>query len=376
MFVPRGLMVKIAGRCNLSCIMCERHIRAERDMTRSVWGLVKERLIPHVREVELTGLGEPTMHPNFDSWAKDVVASGKRLIFPTNGHFLDRTGVIGSVGDNPTVSISIDAASKETYEKIRVGGDFERVKKNIVAFHQAVPGAEFWSTFVAMSENIDELPDFIDLAASLGISRVVMKPVDCWTIPRYQQSLRFQKERAQLSIARAMERAKAAGVDFTPLPIEFHPTQFPKGVNCSGFACSDDVVRTMAGCYINYYCPYDNDIWVFCFYAGSYQGIRVCNALYEWFPIEPWNELGNAGCYGNPPGTRSVNEMEPVVEVPVNLVVDASGDLETCVARHSVGNVHVDTWDSLLANPIYQRFLENKFKGRADDVCSGCDRKG
>lgn len=77
---------------------------------------------------------------------------------------------------------------------------------------------------------------------------------------------------------------------------------------------------------------------------------------------------------------QSIGEPETVTKV-VNyasaaLIVWDNGDLTTCFARHSVGNLSTDTWESVITNPRYQAFLQNRENGNVANEawCWGCAR--
>ena len=69
--------------------------------------------------------------------------------------------------------ISLDAATKETYQKIRIGCDFDRVLRNIRRFIELKKNKraffpEISFRYIVMKYNVQEMPAFLDLAASFG----------------------------------------------------------------------------------------------------------------------------------------------------------------------------------------------------------------
>jgi MoaA/NifB/PqqE/SkfB family radical SAM enzyme len=71
------------------------------------------------------------------------------------------------------VYISLDAVKKETYESLRIGCDFNRVMQNIRRFIELkkakksmLPEISF--RYIVMKQNFREMPEFLDLVASLG----------------------------------------------------------------------------------------------------------------------------------------------------------------------------------------------------------------
>ena len=78
-----------------------------------------------VEEIDLTGSGEPLMNKNLDQMVRIAKDSGCRVGFSTNGVLLtpDRFDGLLDAGLD-WVAFSIDAATSETYQKIRIGASF------------------------------------------------------------------------------------------------------------------------------------------------------------------------------------------------------------------------------------------------------------
>ncbi|MEM7816467.1 MAG: SPASM domain-containing protein, partial [Candidatus Aenigmatarchaeota archaeon] len=74
--------------------------------------------------------------------------------------------------------ISLDATTKEVYEKIRLGCDFERVLNNIRNFIELkkrkksfLPEISF--RYIIMKQNLYQVPDFLDLVNSFGSRKLL-----------------------------------------------------------------------------------------------------------------------------------------------------------------------------------------------------------
>lgn len=323
-YSPKGVMLRIAGQCNLDCIMCERRLRTEPDMTGPMADRVFDAVVPYVDEVELSGLGEPTIHPDFGRLALATVEAKKTLKFPTNGHFLDRSSVLDSIGETPLVSVSMDAACPETYRRVRTCGDFETVRKNVRLLRIEKPKADIWSTYVAGAYNVDEFPEFVDMAADLGVNKVVFKPVDCWALDREKASLRFQKSRTERAIDTALRKSDEHPISVHVIRPEYHPTLAEEGTICpTSFVCFTD--------------------------------------------IEPLAEC---------PCVCGLSFVPDAIISNAQMVVDASGIVSACTARHPVGHLDRDSFAGILANPRYQEFLAARAEGREDAWCEACNRRG
>jgi MoaA/NifB/PqqE/SkfB family radical SAM enzyme len=71
--------------------------------------------------------------------------------------------------------ISIDGATKETYESIRIGGKFDKLMSNIKALNAAKEDLssrlpKIWFNITLMRSNIRELPHLVKLAHTLQVA--------------------------------------------------------------------------------------------------------------------------------------------------------------------------------------------------------------
>lgn len=171
--------------CNLNCCMCPwtgLH-KASSDMEWEVFAAIA-RYFQDTEEVDLTGGGEPLLHPRLEEMVRMAKASGCVVGFSTNATLLgpEKAGRI-SEADLDWIAYSVEGATAETYEKIGVGASFKRVIENIAELQRlkekrGTGKPKTMLFFVMMKENIQELPAVIEMAYSLGIDHVVAKNLD------------------------------------------------------------------------------------------------------------------------------------------------------------------------------------------------------
>lgn len=217
--------------CNLHCIMCEEHsIYSPCQMKRKAQGLPRRRMnIELIRKVleESKGsplkeiipstMGEPLLFRHFDEIVQLCQEYGVKLNLTTNGTF-PRLGAVEwarrIVPIGSDVKISWNGATKKTSELIMIGSNFEKRLQNVKDFIRvrdeiAAQGGNFCRiTFqlTFMEIGLDEIPDVIRLAASLGVNRV--KGHHLWV---FAQEMRDQSlRRNQESIRRWNEIATQA----------------------------------------------------------------------------------------------------------------------------------------------------------------------
>ena len=90
----------------------------------------------HYGVLSLFWLGEPLLHPDFKEIMKYVNSHRKNYsgwLIHTNGLTLSKDVskvLLKNVTEKDILHFSIDAATKETYDKIRRGGNFNKLKRN------------------------------------------------------------------------------------------------------------------------------------------------------------------------------------------------------------------------------------------------------
>ena len=205
--------------CNLRCIMCEEHSiysscqtkrkeegrprrRMDIELIRKV--LEESRRSP-LKEIIPSTMGEPLLYRHFDEIIELCHEFGVKLNLTTNGTF-PRYGAtkwaqkIVPIGSD--VKISWNGATKQTSELIMIGSNFENRLQNVKDFIKirdqiAAEGGNFCRiTFqlTFMEIGIEELPDVIRLAASLGVNRVKGHHLWVFAQEMEQQNLRKGRE--------------------------------------------------------------------------------------------------------------------------------------------------------------------------------------
>jgi len=137
-YMPLRLWVEPTSICNLRCIMCPNKDLKKEDkgfMNMGLFRKIIDEAASWVYDVHLLHRGESLLHPEFFAMAKYADERNVRTKLHTNGTLLDEEKsrqMIESGIDQ--LSFSFDGYDKETYESIRVNGDFDKTVKNIQRF--------------------------------------------------------------------------------------------------------------------------------------------------------------------------------------------------------------------------------------------------
>jgi MoaA/NifB/PqqE/SkfB family radical SAM enzyme len=226
----------------------------------------------------------------------------------------------------------------------------------VKTFRKEKPKSFLHSQFTAGTYNIDGLPAFIQVAADCGIQEVLMRFVQNHTTAREDVSLRFARDRTERAIEAAREIAEREKVWFTverrpyseempneaeapvnPLSrlrryLDFVPFSIgPGGSGSGGTTGGGDVP-----------CPQTGGVPII--FPGLFS-VDSGKPVIIRRPRAP---------------RRPAPGQQATAYSPAALVVAWDGALWSCFAGHAVGNVFEDDLASVVANPRYQAFLQNR----------------
>ncbi|HYC76591.1 MAG TPA: SPASM domain-containing protein [Planctomycetota bacterium] len=187
--LPLKLTLELTADCNLYCRHCEfpepreqgreKNYRMETPL-RDYRNLVVPALFPQVRVVNLTVVGEPLMVPYLDEVLKDCAEYQVKLDINTNGMLLDEA-MIRRVGPHTGgMIISFDGGVRRTFNRVRTGGDFNVITRNMALFDrwrrfELAPDAFFPGLYMActlLRDNIEELPTMVEIAHLLRVDQL------------------------------------------------------------------------------------------------------------------------------------------------------------------------------------------------------------
>jgi radical SAM protein with 4Fe4S-binding SPASM domain len=137
-YLPVRLWVELTSYCNYRCVMCPNKDLSKEDkgfMDYVLYKKIVDEARDFVFDINLAHRGESLLYPRL---VESIVYAKKNGIFTrlhTNGSLLTENlsrQIIRSGLDR--LSFSFDGYKKETYEKIRQGGDFNQTVSNIIRF--------------------------------------------------------------------------------------------------------------------------------------------------------------------------------------------------------------------------------------------------
>lgn len=174
---PIHLNIELSYACNLRCVMCpfgdptfKHPYKGIKLDIKRVKEVLKEGVKKGLSSVTFCQLNEPLLENSLAGLIRFAKRIGVLDIFiTTNGMLLTEKKSFELIKAGTThLLVSIDAASEETYSKIRIGGDYKRVVTNVLNFLRI--RSELGSrlplvrvTFVKMKPNMHEIDEFIKM---------------------------------------------------------------------------------------------------------------------------------------------------------------------------------------------------------------------
>lgn len=184
MKLPSYIQIEPVGQCNLRCQMCPIQFRRDGPPYGPLAFMPFEKFtalvdqFPGLEEMQLQGLGEPMMHPRFYDMVDYAAAKGVTVTTNSNLTLLNQARAERCVQSGlAIIHVSIDGATAETYERIRVRSKLEKVVRNLGLLREAsqklgLPGPKVHLVMVIMRQNLHELPDLVRFAHQLNMEKI------------------------------------------------------------------------------------------------------------------------------------------------------------------------------------------------------------
>ena len=197
---PMLIVLENTNVCNLRCIHCPigngwtetPHYKPTYMKWKTYKMIIDEISKYQIQQLIFSPEGENLVHPQFIDQLNYAKKNGiEKITVITNGLTLDNRAIINNkkseitnieaiLSNEPEViNISLDAAKKETYEKIRVGSDYHRVWSNI---HRLINSRDkenlktkIMLNIIEQKENNDEVELFKNYWGGLA-DRILVRP--------------------------------------------------------------------------------------------------------------------------------------------------------------------------------------------------------
>ncbi len=186
---PDRVYVESTNVCNLDCIMCPTglHIdtRPKGYMEWDLYTKIIDEIAPFAEAVVLHSWGEPLLHKRILDMIDYAKERDLWVETSTNATRLDEDTARKLIESGlDRIYLSMDGLTKETYEKVRVKGNYEVVRGNIERFldlkHELGSPIEADIQIVRLSETDAEVEDFVKQWKSSYADLINIKELDTW----------------------------------------------------------------------------------------------------------------------------------------------------------------------------------------------------
>ena len=184
MDLPKFLQIEPVGQCNLRCQMCAIQFRQDGPPYGPLAFMDFDeftRLVDQftdLEELHLQGLGEPMMHPRFFDMVTHAANKGVTVSTNSNLTLLNERRAAACVTSGlARLHVSVDGATAEMYERIRVRSRLAKVVRSLGLLRDARKRLDSSSprvqmVTVIMRQNLPELPDLVRFAAEWEMDRL------------------------------------------------------------------------------------------------------------------------------------------------------------------------------------------------------------
>lgn len=221
---PLFLAWQITNRCRANCLPCCEESGPDKGWKKELSSKQSLKLARDIVASRIPyaafGGGEPLGVPHFWEVIEILHRGGVELKLETNGLFIteEKADVLQDIRAQ-CVQISVDGATKETFDKVRPLGDYDGVLAAIRRLVVRKMPPEF--VFVPNRINVGEIGEAYDLAANLGCRTFVTGPMmRLGRAARAWGALSLSPEQWKRAEAELKERAISRG---EPVKLSIYP---------------------------------------------------------------------------------------------------------------------------------------------------------
>ena len=226
-YMPIKLDIENVSRCNLKCAMCQintfKNQKRSNDLEFADFKTILDKQYG-VIEIKIQGIGEPFLHKDFIKMIEYASRKYMWVRSTTNATLLHKNDNYKKIidADICELQISVDGTTKETYEKIRRNGSFEKVVENCKLINDycnsiGTDKTRMW--VLLQQDNFHELKMFSEFAKKLGFKRLTISmDVNGWGNKEWtfrNEQRRVTDKIIQSDINELLIKAKRLSIDLS-----------------------------------------------------------------------------------------------------------------------------------------------------------------
>jgi MoaA/NifB/PqqE/SkfB family radical SAM enzyme len=188
-FVPDRLYVESTNHCNLRCIMCPTGLgvirRPKGYMDLGLFRRIVDETAPFAPAIVLHSWGEPMMHPELFEMIRYARSRDVWVETSTNITLLTEERIRNVLASGlDQLYLAMDGVTKATYERVRVGANFDKVLRNVERLlalkHETGAATRIVLQIIAMNETREEVAEFVRRWTRPEVDQVNVKHLDTW----------------------------------------------------------------------------------------------------------------------------------------------------------------------------------------------------
>lgn len=208
---PKLVEIGIDRTCNYFCDSCRDTIITADAAKLQKMEEIKDKIlasgwIEDAKQILIGGTGEPFFSKIYRSLIFDHNGKRNTIIIRTNGSLLDRNTFedLRKLYSQVNIIISIDAASEETYRRLRrsnIPNSWSKLNDNLYYLSEMKKSGQLaWLqiNMVVQMKNYQEVPDFIRMGIKYGADKIHISPIRNWgtyTEEEFERIKIYQKEK-------------------------------------------------------------------------------------------------------------------------------------------------------------------------------------
>jgi len=182
---PKIINLSFDRSCNLSCPSCRKHVESQ-ELNNNIMNDISDNFGNSVEIIMMSGAGDlfaSKTHRKFlIDFDKEKYKKLASIHIQTNGLLLtkemwDKINKLHNVIES--ITISIDASTKETYKIIRRGGNWDTLMENLKFISKL--NCFLYFSFIVQDTNYKEMESFYNLISNLAPSaKIIFNKITNW----------------------------------------------------------------------------------------------------------------------------------------------------------------------------------------------------
>ena len=173
---PKTFIFCYDATCNVKCIFCRScHQKQDLSYFNENMDSIINNMLENAENVVLSGVGEALFSPHSRKLIKRIAELFPNVRFSliSNGILCNKENLVelGILDKLISITVSLHAVKKSTYDKLVINGDFDKVMTNLQFLSELKRAGKldkFILNFVVNAYNYKEMADYIKMAQKIG----------------------------------------------------------------------------------------------------------------------------------------------------------------------------------------------------------------